>query len=198
MPPKSILPDVFVPIKKIPSAVMPSEAIPSGTIPSDVIFSDTIPSGTIPINDIRNILSKIEYNGKILKEENINQIIRMGITNPDVLYEIVCDALSYSNYSKKSNDTDIDIYLSKLHNYIESKSRTNTEIILNDITFEKQKEQTESDNEKMKRDTVVQSGFPCPKCKSTQTISIDMQLRSGDEGMANITKCYNCGQMTKR
>jgi DNA-directed RNA polymerase subunit M/transcription elongation factor TFIIS len=45
------------------------------------------------------------------------------------------------------------------------------------------------------RDTTnMESDFQCPKCKSFKTRKYPLQMRSADEPMAILWKCFNCGK----
>lgn len=135
-------------------------------------------------------------NGLKFTPDQIKEIIALGIQNTDVLYEIICDCFSFYVQGMDKSIT-IDMYIALLKQYLDSELRNNTDIIFNSITFKEQKNQYDNDNDKLRRDVVVRSGLPCKYCKSTETIYLEVQLRSGDEGSSGINKCFSCGRLSK-
>ena len=49
------------------------------------------------------------------------------------------------------------------------------------------------DMNRKRHETIRRIGPPCVKCKSTNTIMFEKQMRSADEGTTFITVCGSCG-----
>jgi len=61
--------------------------------------------------------------------------------------------------------------------------------------FIKEKDNYLADIERLKGVMEVSEGLErCPGCRSMKTVSINMQIRAGDEGTDSLNKCYACGK----
>lgn len=147
----------------------------------------------LPVDSIEMIFQNINKNKKIFNENQVNRLLALSnnkgkvlnINNRELMYEIISFCIS---------SPDMDAYISFLENQtIES----NKDIIFNDKSFEKEHKNYVNDSNNMRRDVTIRIGVKCPSCKSTNTSSVMAQLRSGDEGMNTITKCFNCGKTFK-
>ncbi len=187
---RSVLPTISL-------SALPIKAIETPKSLETPILGSSRPTGkSLPSIDALTILKNVEKNKVKFSNNQINEIMSLNIhNNLDLLYEIICDCFSFYIESVDP-ETTIDLYIAMLKNYL-AEQRTNSEIIFNSITFKDQKLQYDDDNNRMRRDVVIRIGSKCPYCKSTQTITVDAQLRGGDEGMASILKCYNCGRPSK-
>lgn len=181
---KSVLPVIALPVIKERTVELP---VPGSSRPTNK---------SVPATDITTILSKVEKNGVKFTQNQINEILSLGIqNNTDVLYEIICDCFSFYIPNVDSSTT-IDIYLAMLKNYL-GETKNSSEIIFNSITFADQKSQYDDDNNRLRRDIIVRTGAKCPYCDSTNTIVVDAVLRRGDEGSSAILKCFNCNRISK-
>lgn len=146
----------------------------------------------ITISSVLENFIYIDENGKEKKfsKNEVDKLSRLRIGSEDlfVLDENLNDLLSLF-----SEDSFLNIY-----NYFKnSKYDNRKDLILNSFPFSTVKK---SNYLNLINDLIrekVKGINKCPKCGSTDTTTIGLQTRAGDEMKSEFVNCNNCGAKTK-
>jgi len=140
----------------------------------------------VPVETVTSILTGLN----LLTSEQIQTLVGLvtangipflSVDDRVTLYEVVCECLY-----------NFDACVARIQHVTSSRSA-----IFASPQFDTEAAQAIADAAKLSgSETIIRKGWACvnPQCKSTNTSSVDVQLRSGDEGMNTTSVCFDCGR----
>lgn len=118
---------------------------------------------------------------KPIQRKKIINLLKKFDNSDELIYEII-GLLKKLSYKDVLNDLE------------------NGKLGWNSIYYKEQRNHLHLQDSQLENPPKIQDGeIECPKCKSTQTMVIEMQTRSADEGFTYYINCFNpnCRKVTK-
>ncbi len=150
------------------------------------------------------MLENIEHNGnKLLTVEQIFNLMSIKYTFNSLKLDLINKdekVFLYDVIGFFINDPEnIDNIIENIKDIIlKNKNLTNYEILFKTKLFSSQEKIYYSELENGRQKIDIKKGLlPCPKCKSMQTLTVEKQTRSADEGSTLFNSCTKCGTRWK-